>query len=169
MNANFANVPRNNYGRPVLAVPPTRAERLTRELPQRADTSNNNLYANAQRNGPIRPVPITPLVIPQEIPQLDYAHMYNGRGILQTPAINQYNIPTIQPQLPNLNTLDLIQITYNPYAETLQPNGTGSVAYYYNAEGQLYLDTQGSHSNLDTTSVGSVLGDNATQQQRNLP
>ena len=27
LNANFANVPKNNYGRPVLAVPPVRAER----------------------------------------------------------------------------------------------------------------------------------------------
>ena len=33
----------------------------------------------------------------------------------------------------------------------------------------MYLDTQGTHSNLETTNVGPVHGDSASQQQRNLP
>ena len=37
LNANFANVPRNNYGRHVLTVSPMQAERLTRQIPTRPD------------------------------------------------------------------------------------------------------------------------------------
>ena len=65
LNANFANVPRNNYGRPLLAVPPVRAEGLTRQIPPQPDTGNNNLRISTQRNGPVRTVPITPIVLPQ--------------------------------------------------------------------------------------------------------
>ena len=72
LNANFANVPRSNYGRPVLAVPPVRAERPARQIPIRSDTDSNIPPAVVQGNGPIRPIPITPLVIPHEIPQLNY-------------------------------------------------------------------------------------------------
>ena len=169
MNANFANVQRNNYGRPVLAVPPLRAERLTRQILQQPDTDNNNPSVNTQGNGPIRPIPITPIVIPQEIPQIGYANMHNGRGILQTPAISQYNMPNAHLQLPGLNNLNMAQIPNNPNTEAIQLNGPGNVAYYYNAEGQLYLDTQGSHGNLDSTSVGPVHGDNVTQQHWNPP
>ena len=139
LNANFANVPRNNYGRPVLAVPPIRAERLSRQRLSQPDTGNNNLPAFTQKNGPIRPVPIAPVVIPQEIPQPNYARMYNGERILQTPVINQYNMPAAQFQLPNPATLDIAQIPYNLNAETLLPNGPGTVAYYYNAEGSCIL------------------------------
>ena len=49
----------------------------------------------------------------------------------------------------------------------MQPDGPVNVAYYYNANGQLYLDTQGTYSNIDTTDVGPARGDNTTQQQRN--
>ena len=80
LNANFANVPRNNYGRPVLAVPLIRGERLPRQRPSQPDTGNNNLPVFTQRNGPIRPVPITPVVIPQKIPQPNYVRMYNVEG-----------------------------------------------------------------------------------------
>ena len=78
-------------------------------------------------------------------------------------------MPTAQIQLPNLNAQEMVQIPYDPNAEILQSSGPGNVAYYYNAEGQLYLDTQGSHSNLETTSVCPLLGDNAIQQQGILP
>ena len=78
LNANFANIPRNNYGRPVLAVLPVRAERPARQLPIRPDTDSNIPPAATQRNGPIRPIPITPVVIPHEIPQRNYTRPYNG-------------------------------------------------------------------------------------------
>ena len=84
LNANFANVPRNNYGRPVLAVPPIRAERLTRQIPVKSEIDNNNPSAVVQGNGPIRPIPITPVVIPHEIPQPNYARPYNGGNIADT-------------------------------------------------------------------------------------
>ena len=48
LNANFANVPRNNYGRPLLAVPPVRAERLARQIPTRSNTDSNIAPAVAQ-------------------------------------------------------------------------------------------------------------------------
>ena len=38
LNANFANVPRNNYGRLMLAVLPVRAERSARQIPIRSDS-----------------------------------------------------------------------------------------------------------------------------------
>ena len=50
-------------------------------------------------------------------------------------------------------------------AEILQPNELPNVAYYYNANGQLYLDTQGTQSSLGG---GAARSDNATQQQRNI-
>ena len=80
LNANFANVPKNNYGRTVsvFAVPPVRAERLTRQIPIRSDTDINIPPAVIQGNGPIRPIPITLVVIPHEIPQPNYTRPYNG-------------------------------------------------------------------------------------------
>ena len=105
LNVNFANVPRNNYSTPVMAVPPIRAERLTRQIPTQPDI-NLTTYATSptgiQGNGPFRFIPITPLVIPHEIPQPNDAHPYNGRGILQTPMIGQYKVPpATQFHLPN--------------------------------------------------------------------
>ena len=88
LNANFTDVPRNNYGRPVLAVPPVRAKRPARQIPIRSNTDSNISPAVAQRNGPIRPIPITPVVIPHEIPQPNYTRPYNGGGILRTPTVN---------------------------------------------------------------------------------
>ena len=69
INANFANVPRNNYGRPVMAVLPMQAGRLTRQIPAQPNINGNNPPDNIQVNGPIGPIPITPLVIPHELPQ----------------------------------------------------------------------------------------------------
>ena len=88
-------------------------------------------------------------------------------GILQTPMINQYNLPATQFQLPNLATQKMMQLAYNPNTELLQQDWPVNVAYYYIANGQLYLDTQGTHSNMEMTDVGPARGDNATQQQRN--
>ena len=78
------------------------------------------------------------------------------RQILQTPMINQYNAPATQFQLPKLATQNMIQHPYNPSTEILQPGGPVNVAYYYNASGQLYLYTQGTHSHMETTDVGPV-------------
>ena len=166
LNANFANIPRNNYGRPVLAVPPVQAERLTRQIPTRPE-ANNDPSTNVQVNGPIRSIPITPLAIPHEIPQPNYVHPYNKRGILQAPMIDQYNIPGVQSRLPNLTTQGTGHYPYDISAGILPPNERSNVAYYYNASGQLYLDTQGSHSNLDATSGRAARSINAAQQQRN--
>ena len=167
LNANFANVPKNNYGRPVLAVPPTRVEKPARQMPIRDDTGGNTLPAAVQGNEPFRPIPITPVVIPHEIPQPSYTRPYNGGGILQIPMINQFNVPATQFQLPNSATQNIMQLPYSPNTEILQSDGLINVAYYYNANGQLYLDTQGTHSNMEITDVGLARGDNATQEQRN--
>ena len=49
----------------------------------------------------------------------------------------------------------------------LQPHELPNVAYYYNTDDQLYMDTQGTHSNLEVTDVGAARSDDATQKQRN--
>ena len=167
LNANFANVPRNNYGRPMLAVPPVRADRPARQIPIRSDTDSNIPPAVVQGNGPIRPIPITPVVIPHEIPQPNYTQPYNGGGILQTPMVNQFGVLATQFQLPSLAAQNMIQPPHNPSTEILQHDGPVNVAYYYNANGQLYLDTQGTHSNMETADVGPARSDNNAQQQRN--
>ena len=89
-NAEFANAPRNGYGRPVVAVPPMRAgEVITRMLPLSQSNANNSL-SDLHRNGPIRPVPINPMMIPQEIPIANQPHQNNRTiGILQTPLRDQ--------------------------------------------------------------------------------
>ena len=106
-------------------------------------------------------------MIPHEIPQSNYAHPHNGRGILQIPMTDQYNVPGAQLHLPILVTKGMRQYPYDINAGILQPNEHPSVAYYYNANGQLYLDTQGTHSNLEVTGVGAARSDDAAQQQRN--
>ena len=45
------------------------AERLTRQRPTQLNINGNNPPDNIQVNGLIRAIPITPLVIPNEIPQ----------------------------------------------------------------------------------------------------
>ena len=66
LNADFANAPRKSYGRPVVAVPPMRAGEVITQMPPLPQSNANNTLSNPHRNGPIRPVPITPMVIPQE-------------------------------------------------------------------------------------------------------
>ena len=56
---------------------------------------------------------------------------------------------------------DAISNDTNPVI--LQPNELPNVAYYYNANDQLYLNTQGTHSNLEMTDVGAARSDDATQ------
>ena len=68
------------------------AERLTRQISAQPNINGNISPDKIHVNGPIRPIPITPLVIQLEIPQPSYAHPNNGRGTLQTPMIDQYNI-----------------------------------------------------------------------------
>ena len=166
-NANFANVPRNSYGRPVLAVLPVRAERPASQISMRPNTDSNIASTVAQGNGPIRPIPNTPVVIPHEISQPDYTRPYNGGGILQTPTVSQFGMPVAQLHFPNLAAQNMTQPQYNPSTEILHPSGPVNVAYYYNANGKSYLDTQGTHSNIETAGVGPARSDNNAQQQRN--
>ena len=49
LNANFANVPRNKYDRPVLAVPPVRAERLTRQIPSQPGWQQQPPYFHSKK------------------------------------------------------------------------------------------------------------------------
>ena len=102
--------------------------------------NGNNPPSNVQVNGSIRPIPITPLVIPHEIPQSNYAHPHNGRRILQTPMIDKYNVPGAHLNFPNLVTQGMGQYPYDMNTVILLPNELPNVAYYYNANGQLYLD-----------------------------
>ena len=121
-----------------MAVPPIQAERLTRQIPTQPDIFGNNPSTGIQGNGHFRLIPITPLVIPHEIPQPNYAHPFNGRGILQTPMIGQYNVPPVTKfHLPNEATQNVVQYPYNTNAEILQSNEPSNVAYFYNANGQL--------------------------------
>ena len=77
-----------------------------------------------------------------------------------------YNVPATQFQLSNLAPQNIMQLPYNPNTEILQSDGPVNVAYYYNANSQFYLDSQGTHSNMELTDVGSAQGDNAPRQQR---
>ena len=81
--------------------------------------------------------------------------------------VNQFGVPATQFQLPNLAAQNMIQPPYNPSTEIFQPNGPVNVAYYYNANGQLYMDTQGTHSKMETTDVGPARSDNNAQHRRN--
>ena len=60
-----------------------------------------------------------------------------------------------------------MQLPYNPNTEIVQSDGPVNVTYYYNANCQLYLDTQGTHSKMETTEVGPARSDSNAQQQRN--
>ena len=64
LNADFANAPRNSYGRPVVAVPLMRAGEVITQMPPLSQNNVNNSLSDLHRNGPIRPVPITPMVMP---------------------------------------------------------------------------------------------------------
>ena len=80
----FANVPRHVHGRPVLNVPPMCFERLIRQILSLPDNNNNNPPSSPNGNYPIRPVPITPLVIRREIPMPNRMHVnIHNKGFLQ--------------------------------------------------------------------------------------
>ena len=96
LNADFANAPRNSYGWPVIAVPPMRAGEVITQMPPLSQGNVINSLSNPHVNGPIRPVPITPIVVPQEIPIANQPHQNNRtRGILQTPLRDQNFNPNI--------------------------------------------------------------------------
>ena len=103
LNADFANAPRNRYGRPVVAVPPMRAGEVITQMPPLPQNNADNSLSDLCRNGPIRPVPITPMVIPQEIPIVNQPHQNNRtRRILQTPLRDQNFNPNTQQHLSTL-------------------------------------------------------------------
>ena len=100
LNADFENAPRNSYGRPVVAVPPMCAGEVITQMPPLSQNNANNPPSDLHRNGPIRPVPITPMVIPQEIPIANQPHQSNRtRGILQTPLRDQNFNPNTQQHI----------------------------------------------------------------------
>ena len=143
------------------------AERLTKQIPTQPEVNGNDHHSNVQVNGPSRPIPITPLLILHEILQSNFAHPHNGRGIMQTPMIDQYIVRGAQLQLPNLVTHVMGQYPYDIKTRLLQPNELPNVVYYYNDKGQLYLDSQGTHSNLEVTGVSAARSDDAAEHQRN--
>ena len=61
------------------------AERLTRQIPTQPNNNGINPPDNIQVNGPVRPKPNKPLVIPHEIPQSNFVQLHFGRRIIQTP------------------------------------------------------------------------------------
>ena len=67
-----------------------RAGEAITQMPPLSQNNTNNFLSDLHRNGPIRPVPITPMVVPQEIPFAYQPHQNNRtRGILQTPLRDQ--------------------------------------------------------------------------------
>ena len=102
-NADFANAPRNSYGRPMLTVPPMRAGELITQIPSLSQDNTNNPLNNPHRSGLIRPVPITTVVMPQEIPIINQPHPNNRtRGSLQTPLGDQNFGPNTQKHMTSL-------------------------------------------------------------------
>ena len=148
LNADFANAPRNSYGRPVVAVPPMRAGEVVTQMPPLSQSNANNSLSNLHGNGPIRPVPITPIVIPQEIPIVNQSHQNNRtRGILQTPLRDQNFNPNTQQHMSSLIGSEAIPFQHVGITNIQHPGNLDNHGYYYNSAGQLYLDPQGTHNN----------------------
>ena len=151
LNADFANTPRNSYGRPVVAVPPMRAGEAITQMPPLSQNNTNNFLSGRHRNGPIRPVPITPIVVPQEIPIVNQPHQNNRtRGILQTPLRDQNFNPNTQQHMSTLIGRGAIPFQHAGITHIQHPGNLDNSGYYYNSAGQLYLDPQGVHSNPET-------------------
>ena len=90
LNANFAKAPMNSYGRPILSVPPMRPEGFIRQIPSLPDNDTNDPASNTNGNGPFKPLPKTPIVMPRmQIPNRIHQSNQN-KGILQTPLLDQY-------------------------------------------------------------------------------
>ena len=58
-----------------------------------------------------------------------------------------YIAPNAQLHMSNFLTQDAIQIQQSRITNTQHPSNLSNDGYYYNSAGQLYLDTQGVHSN----------------------
>ena len=148
LNADFANAPRKSYGRPVFAVPPMRDGEVITQMPPLSQSNANNSLSNLQRNGPIRPVPITQMVIPQEIPIANQPHQNNRtKGILQTPLRDQKFNPNTQQHMSRLIGREAIPFQHAGTTNIQHPGNLDNSGYYYNSAGQLYLEPQGIHTN----------------------
>ena len=117
-------------------------------MPPLSQSNANNSLSNLQRNGPIRPVPITPIVIPQKIPIVNQPHQNNRtRGILQTPLRDQIFNPNTQQHMSSLIGSEAIPFQHAGITNIQHPGNLDNPRYYYNSAGQLYLDPQGTHHN----------------------
>ena len=166
LNADFANAPRNSYGRPVVAVPPMRAGEEITQMPPLSQNNADNSLSDPRRNGPIRPVPITPIVIPQEIPIANQPHQNNRtRGILQTPLRDQNFNPNTQQRMSALVGRGTIPFQHAGITNIQHPGNLDNSGYYYNSAGQLYLDPQGVHNNPGVAETYPTQAYSSTQEQ----
>ena len=166
LNADFANAPRNSYGRPVVAVLPMRAGEVITQMPPLSQSNVNNSLNNLHRNGPIRPVPITPMVVPQEIPIVNQPHQNNRtRGILQTPLRDQNFNPNTQQHMPILTSRGSIPFQYAGKINIQHPSNLDNSGYYYNSAGQQYLDPQGVHNNPGVAEIYPTQAYSSMQEQ----
>ena len=166
LNADFANAPRNSYGRTVAAVSPIRAGEVITQMPPLSQSNANNSLSDIHRNGPIRPVPITPMVIPQEIPIANQPHQNNRtRGTLQTPLRDQNFNPNTQQHMPNLIGREVIPSQHTGITNMQHPGNLGNSGYYYNSAGQLYLDPQGTHNNPGVPAIYPTQAYGSMQEQ----
>ena len=156
----------NSYGRPVVAVPPMRAGEVIAQMPQLSQSNANNSLSDLHRNGPIRPVPITPMVIPQEIPIVIQSHQNNRtRGILQTPLKDQNFNPNTQQHMSSLIGREAIPFQHSGITSIQHPGNLDNSRFYYNHAGQLYLDPQGTHNNPGPAEVYPPQAYSSMQEQ----
>ena len=127
-----------------------RAGEVIKQLPPPSRSNANNSLSDLHRNGPIRPVPITPMVIPQEISIANQPHHNNRtRGILQTPLRDQNFNPNTQHHMSSLIGREAIPFQHAGITNIQHPGNLDNSGSYYNSAGQLSLDPQ-----VHTTTLG---------------
>ena len=115
-----------------------RAEEVIAQMPTLSQGNVNNSLSNPSGNGPIRPVPITPIVIPQEISIANQQHQNNRtRGILRTPLRDQNFNPNIQQHLSSLIGRETIPLQPAGITNIQHPGNLSNSGYYNNFAGQL--------------------------------
>ena len=113
-----------------------RAKVLIKQISLLPDNNTSNPTSNSNENGPIMTVPITPVVIPREVPIPNRIYPGTlGRGNSQTPLRDQYIAPNAHLHAPNMVTRDAVQFQSSRVTDNLSNAG-----YFYNSVGQLYLD-----------------------------
>ena len=143
-----------------------RAGEVITQMPPLSQSNANNSLSDLHRNGPIRPVPITPMVIPQEIPIANQPHHNNRtRGILQTPLRNQNFNPNTQQHMSSLIGREAIPFQHAGITNIQHPGNLDNSGYYYNSAGQLYLDPQGTHNNPGVAEIYPSQAYSSMQEQ----